>query len=77
LILKSNQAVQALALFGKMEDGLNFNGGRPQYVVKRNTTSICLQLEDNIYYWQMEDEHSFLQGKVNLSLAQLIPSLFY
>jgi hypothetical protein len=44
-----------------MEDNLNFkvNGRRPQFVGKWKTTSICWQLEDDLHFWQMEDNHNF------------------
>ena len=49
------------ALFVKMEDDLNFkvNGRRPQFVGKWKTTSFCWQLEDDLHFWQMEDNHNF------------------
>ena len=48
--------------FGKMEDNLNFKvtGRRPQFVGKWKTTSICWQLEDDLHFWQMEDDHNLL-----------------
>jgi hypothetical protein len=36
----------------KLEDDLNFKE-------KGNTAIICLQMEDDIYFWQMEDELNF------------------
>ena len=38
--------------FWKIKDDVNFKE-------KVNTTIICLQMEDDIYFWQMEDELNF------------------
>jgi hypothetical protein len=46
----------------KMEDDLNLkvNGRRTQFLGNWKTTSICWQLEDDLHFWQMEDNHIFM-----------------
>ena len=48
-----------------MEDDLNFmiNGRRPQFAGKWKTTSICLQLESNLQFWQVEDNNNYFLFK--------------
>jgi hypothetical protein len=45
-----------------MEDNLKIlaNGKEPQYFVKWKTTLIFLQMEKDLYIWQMEDHFNIL-----------------
>ena len=69
-----------------MEDDLQnyLNGRRPQFIHRWKTTSIFIQIEDDLYFLTQRRRSQFCtkqiqhsKSQLNLSLAQLCPGLFF